>query len=229
MASIGENLRHVKETAAAAARRAGRDPARVQLVVVTKTVAPDRIAEALAAGATACGENRVQELLAKQPELPSGVQWHLIGHLQTNKVKLIAGRVQLIHSLDSLHLAREIGRRAVEKGWVAPVLVQVNVAGDPAKYGLPPGEVAGFLQECLLIEGLQVRGLMTIPPLASRAEESRPVFRALRLLAEELRQKMPSLPLELLSMGMSSDYAVAVEEGATLIRVGTAIFGPREG
>jgi len=229
MSDIRENLRRVQEEAAAAARRAGRLPGEVQLVAVTKTVPPERIKEALAAGVTACGENRVQELLVKQPLLPPGVQWHLIGHLQTNKVKSVIGRVALIHSLDSLHLAREIGRRSLERGWTAQALVQVNVAGEPTKYGLAPAEVADFLAECLSIEGLRIRGLMTIAPLVPRAEEVRPVFRALRLLAEKIRGDIPGVSMDFLSMGMTNDFTVAIEEGASIIRVGTAIFGSREG
>lgn len=225
---IRENLELVREKLKIAAHRAGRDPRSVKLVAVTKTIPPAVIHEALASGVQALGENRVQELLDKQPHLPPDIEWHLIGHLQTNKVKYIIGRVTLIHSLDSWRLAAEISRRARERDLTVPVLVQVNVAGEESKFGLPPVEVPDFVAEVLSLPNIRIRGLMTIAPLVADPEEVRPVFRELKGLAEGLKTKLPGLPLDYLSMGMSNDFTVAVEEGANIIRVGSAIFGPRK-
>lgn len=225
---VRENLLRVRKQVEAAAKRAGRDPRTVKLVVVTKTIPIDVIREALAAGVTAVGENRVQELLDKQQQLPPEVEWHLIGHLQTNKVKYIVDKVHLVHSLDSWHLAREISRRAQERGSTVQVLVQVNISGEQTKYGLPPGEVREFITDVLQLPGINVRGLMTIAPLVRDPEEARPIFRELYQMAGLLKQDLPKVQLDYLSMGMSNDFTVAVEEGANIIRVGSAIFGPRK-
>ncbi|NHM25797.1 YggS family pyridoxal phosphate-dependent enzyme [Desulfofundulus sp. TPOSR] len=224
---VRENLSHVIEQMTKAAKKAGRDPGSVKLVAVTKNVSVDIMREALAAGINAFGENRVQELVAKHPQLPVDVEWHLIGHLQTNKVKYIIGKVHLIHSLDSWRLAREISRRAQERGLTVEVLVQVNISGEETKYGLPPGEVRSFVAGVAELPGIRVRGLMTIAPLVSDPEQARPIFRELYQMASWLKQELPELPLDFLSMGMSNDFTVAVEEGANIIRVGSAIFGPR--
>ncbi|MDQ0286944.1 pyridoxal phosphate enzyme (YggS family) [Desulfofundulus luciae] len=224
---IRENLRLVLEQVAEAAKKAGRDPGSVKLVAVTKNVPVDMMQEAMAAGVKAFGENRVQELVAKHPRLPVDVEWHLIGHLQTNKVKYIIDRVHLIHSLDSWRLAREISRRAQERSLNVEVLVQVNISGEETKYGLPPGEVRNFIVGVAELPGIRVRGLMTIAPLVPDPEGVRPIFRELYQMAGWLRQELPGLPLDFLSMGMSNDFRVAVEEGANIIRVGSAIFGPR--
>jgi hypothetical protein len=224
---VRENLARVWEQVARAALKTGRDPGSVKLVAVTKNVSLEVMQEALAAGIKVFGENRVQELVAKQPRLPGDIEWHMIGHLQTNKVKYIIGKVSLIHSLDSLRLAREICRRARERGLVAEVLVQVNISGEETKYGVPPGEVKSFIEEVAGLEGVRVRGLMTIAPFVSDPEQVRPVFRELNRMAGWLKRELPGLPLDYLSMGMSNDFTVAVEEGANIIRVGSAIFGPR--
>lgn len=223
--SILENLRRVQEQIAEAACRAGRDPGEIKLVVVTKTVPVKKIQEVLAGGVYSLGENRAQELLRKYPHLPQEVEWHFIGHLQSNKVRSIVDKVKLIHSLDRWSLAIEIDRRARERNLVMPVLVQVNVAREDYKHGLPVHDVHPFLQKVARLPGLSVLGLMTIAPIASHPEEVRPVFRELRMLAERIAAGMPETKMKYISMGMSNDFTVAVEEGANIIRIGTAIFG----
>ncbi|MFZ5626002.1 MAG: YggS family pyridoxal phosphate-dependent enzyme [Bacillota bacterium] len=219
-AEIAVNLARVREKIRTAALRAGRRPEEITLVAVSKTVPPEGIQAALAAGVTDLGENRVQELLAKQPELPPGLRWHLIGTLQTNKVKYIIDRIHLLHSLDRWELAREISKRASARGLVLKALIQVNVSGEETKHGLAPGDVPVFYREVQELPGLQIEGLMTMAPFVVDAEQARPYFRQLRELARELGLKH-------LSMGMSNDYQVAIEEGATLVRIGSDIFGAR--
>ena len=220
MADIATNLERVRERLARAAERAGRRPDDVLLIAVSKTVDVERIRAAVAAGVTALGENRVQEAKTKIAELGRPAAWHLIGHLQTNKVKDALPLFDVIHSLDRLDLAREIERRAAARGQVVDALLQVNVAAEASKGGVGPDAVGETLDAIGKLAHVRVRGLMTIPPEVERAEDSRPWFRRLRELAERhgLRE---------LSMGMSGDFEVAVEEGATMVRVGTAVFGPR--
>ncbi len=168
------------------------------------------------------------ELLAKQPLVGSGVRWHFIGHLQTNKVKPLVGKIYLIHSLDSWKLALEINRRSGEAGVISEALVQVNVSGEKSKHGLGPGEAAEFIASAATdLPGVSVRGLMTMAPLVDDPEEARPVFRKLKELFVRIKQQVPEVPMEYLSMGMTGDYRVAVEEGSNMIRVGTGIFGGR--
>jgi len=226
--NIEQNLRRIREQVALAAKRVGRNPEAIKLIAVTKTVSEEQVLQAVAAGINAVGENRVQEMLAKQPLLPPGLEWHLIGHLQTNKVRYIIGKVYLIHSLDSWRLALAINQWAVKKNVKVEVLVQVNIAGEITKQGLAPNEVVGFMQELATLPGLRVRGLMTIAPEVNDPEEARPVFRKLRFLAGRLQQVAPAVAMDYLSMGMSNDYVVAVEEGANMLRLGTAVFGSRE-
>lgn len=198
----------------------------VKLLAVTKTVPSERIKEAMEAGLVELGENRVQELMGKYEALPEA-RWHLIGHLQTNKVKYILDKVKLIHSLDRIELAQELEKRAAAAGLIIPVLVQVNIADEDSKFGLSEAETPDFLENITNFPHLQVDGLMTIGPFAP-PEELRPVFRQLRLLRERIREKnLPYLNLDQLSMGMSNDYQVAVEEGATIVRLGSVIFGAR--
>jgi len=200
----------------------------ILLLAVTKTVSADRINAALDAGITAVGENRVQELLSKYEQVARGVDWHLIGHLQTNKVKYIVDKVSLIHSLDSLELAAEIDKRAAKAGRVMPVLVQVNVADEDSKFGIAPEETLDFIRAASCFDHLRIQGLMTIGPLTADPEGIRPVFRQLRLLKEETAAAgIPGVEMKHLSMGMSGDYPVAVEEGATILRIGSGIFGSR--
>lgn len=221
---VAQNLRQVQERISAACRRAGRDPRSVALVVVTKAVEPARMQQARAVGAEIFGESRVQELLEKQPEFP-GMRWHFIGHLQRNKVKYLPGRVELVHSLDRWSLAQELGRRGSEQGRPFRVLVQVNIAGERGKFGVMPADLEGFVREAAGLRGLQVEGLMAMAPLTFDLEAVRPLFREMRELFT-VCARIRGVRMRYLSMGMSSDYPVAVEEGANLVRVGTAIFGP---
>jgi len=223
---LRENLDRVRKKIALAAARAGRDVRDITLVAVTKGIPADVIRTAVAHGCRDLGENRVQELLAKRRHL-SDVRWHFIGHLQRNKVRSLISNVALIHSLDRWSLAEEISRRATARGLVVPVLIQVNVAREKTKYGVEPEEAADLAEAAGRLPGLSVRGLMTIAPLVDDPEEVRPVFRALRVLGRELEEKIPGFSLRYLSMGMSNDYTVAIEEGANLVRVGSAIFGTR--
>jgi len=225
--SVLENLNRVRERIRAAALRAGRRPEEIKLVAVTKNVPPEKIREAISGGIVSLGENRVQELLQKYPSLPPDLEWHLIGHLQTNKVKKIVNRVVLIHSLDRWSLAEEISRVAVKYNTVCKVLVQVNVAGEDTKHGLSPSEVEDFVASAARLPGLDVRGLMTIAPWTENPEDVRPVFRQLKELAGRLKNSKTGAVMEYLSMGMSGDFEVAVEEGANILRIGTAIFGER--
>lgn len=228
MSSIAENIREIRDQIGKAAARVNRNPADIGIVAVTKTVPVDRIEEAVAAGLNVLGENRVQELTGKYPFLP-GVEWHLIGHLQSNKVKYITDKVSLIHSLDSLSLAEEINRRTLSLGRAMDVLVQVNVADEQTKSGVRPEDTAGFIDSLKGLPGLKVKGLMTIGPYCENPEDIRPVFRKLRLLAEEVKTiGFPGIDMKHLSMGMSNDYIIAVEEGATLIRLGSIVFGLRQ-
>jgi len=221
--TVGKNLALVGRRIAEAARRAGRDPSLVRLVAVTTGVDAAAVQGYLAAGGHACGENRVQEWLAKRSLLPGGVEWHLIGTLQLNKVKYLDETVHLIHSLDRLELAYALDARGRKLGRPFPVLVQVNVSGEKSKHGLAPDGVEAFLRAAAPLSGLRVRGLMTMAPAGS-PDEARRVFRTLRELAASLR--VPGVRMADLSMGMSDDFEAAVEEGATLVRIGRAIFAP---
>ncbi|MEQ1859424.1 MAG: YggS family pyridoxal phosphate-dependent enzyme [Chthoniobacteraceae bacterium] len=229
MPGIAERLAAVHEIIAAAAARAGRDAGDVQLIAVSKTHPPETVLEALDAGHTLFGENRVQEARAKIPLLPGRARWHLIGHLQKNKIRhALALGFELLHGIDSLELARDLNRIAGEAGASPRVLLEVNVAGESTKFGFPPERLRGQVEELLGLDRLTIDGLMCIPPLAPKPEESRRYFVALRELRDRLATEFRA-PLPQLSMGMSADYAVAIEEGATLVRVGTAIFGERAG
>jgi len=229
MTEISRNVARVRERIAAAARRAGRNPDEVTLVAVTKGVGLDRVLEAVACGVTHIGENRVQEAAAKFPHLPPGVVRHMVGHLQRNKAKMAVRLFDLIHSLDSLRLAEELNRRALEAGRVMDVLVQVNVSGEPTKYGLSPEEVEALVENMASLPGLRLRGLMTIAPIVEDPEQARPYFRRLRQLGDVILSAATDLKLERLelSMGMTDDFEIAVEEGATIVRIGRAIFGLR--
>jgi len=217
---VKTNLDRVRERVARAAARAGRRPDEVLLIGVSKTVDVERIRAAVAAGIAALGENRVQEAKGKIETLGHRVPWHLIGHLQTNKARDAVALFDVIHSVDRLDLAREIDKRAHTAGRIAEVLVEVNVAAEAQKGGVAPDDVAALLDAIGTLTALRVRGLMAIPPAVERPDDARPWFRALRTLAERHGLKE-------LSMGMSADFEVAIEEGATMVRVGTAIFGPR--
>ena len=224
MTAVAARYEAVRRHVADAADVSGRDPADVVIVAVTKTVGIEDIAQAYQAGITDFGENRVQEFLGKYGLFPH-VNWHFIGTLQTNKVKDVVGRASLIHSVDSCRLIDEVGRRARDAGIVQDVLLQVNIGREAAKHGFARDEVRDALVEASRLGGVQVRGLMTMAPYA-RPEDVRWVFRDLKELRDSLRE-MPlnSVELDELSMGMTNDYRIAVEEGATIVRVGRAIFG----
>ena len=219
-ADIRTNLERVQAAVDAACRRAGRSPADVLLVAVSKTMDADRVRQAIEAGVAALGENRVQEARDKIERLGHPVPWHLIGHLQTNKARDAVRLFDCIESLDRIELAREVDRRARALGKTLDALIEVNLGDEPQKGGARPDEVKPLLDAVAELSGIRVRGLMAIPPAAPDPEQSRPYFRRLR----ELRE---TTGLAHLSMGMSADFEVAIEEGATIVRVGTAIFGPR--
>ncbi len=213
---------------AAAAKRSGREPSSVKLIVVTKTVDVERIQKAVSAGATILGENRVQEAKEKIEKLGPVAQWHLIGRLQTNKAKYAVKLFNLIHSVDSLELAHELDKQAVKFGKIQDVLIEVSIAGEVRKAGVAMQDVVAFVREAAMLKNISIKGLMTIPPLLDDPEAVRPYFRMLRELAVNIaKENIPRLSMQEFSMGMSGDFEVAIEEGATMVRVGTAIFGGR--
>jgi pyridoxal phosphate enzyme (YggS family) len=222
--SLAANLETVRQTIARSAERAGRDPRQVVLVAVTKTFPAERIREAMAVGLRVFGENRVQEALPKMDEIgPANVDWHLIGHLQTNKVKFIEGRFRMVQSVDGISLAEALDRRLNSP---LDVLVEVNVAEEPQKTGVLPADLAAVAGAVSATQHLRLRGLMTVAPMVPDPAAVRPVFQQLRALRDKTSQQL-GLALPVLSMGMTDDYAIAVEEGATMLRLGRAIFGPR--
>ncbi len=235
--TLKENLARVQERIEAAARRAGRDPADIILVAVTKTHPPEVVEAAYLAGLRHFGENRVEEaapkiqavaawLAAQKPDADPPA-WHMIGHVQSRKADEAAGPYALIHSVDSVKLARRLDRFASERGRRLPILLEVNVSGEASKYGFRPTEVAAALTEIAAMSSLQVQGLMTMAPIVADPEMARPVFRALRVLRDDLARRFPQMEWHHLSMGMTDDFEVAIEEGATLVRIGRAIFGER--
>jgi pyridoxal phosphate enzyme (YggS family) len=223
--SIAENLIAVQDRIAAACGRAGRDPADVRLVAVSKTFGPEAVDEAIRAGATLLGENRVQEAAGKIP-VCSSAEWHLIGHLQTNKVRHALPLFTMLHSIDTVKLLETIAKEADASGYRPELLLEVNVAGEASKFGFRPEDVEPALRAAQELGAPPVTGLMTVPPFRPDAEAVRPYFRALRELRDRLQDEC-GFGLPNLSMGMSHDFEVAIEEGATLVRVGTAIFGNR--
>ncbi len=226
---ISDNLATIQKRVAQACGRAGRDPGAVTLVAVSKTFAAGAIRNVVQAGVMDIGENYVQELIQKRDELndPS-IRWHFIGHLQSNKVKAIAGWITMVHAVDSAGLAAELDRHAGKTGRVIPCLIEVNTTGEGSKFGLAPDSALQFVRGLAGHGGIRVAGLMTIGPFLPDPEGSRPMFRRLRLLRDEIAAlRQPNAPMEHLSMGMTGDFEVAIEEGATLIRIGTALFGPR--
>ena len=225
---LTDNLAAVKRKIAAAALAAGREPSAVRLVAVSKTKPAALVAEAAAAGQRLFGENYVQELTAKAAEVTMPVEWHFIGHLQSNKVKQIAGLVTMIHSVDRLSLAEEIDRQWGRIGRSCDILVQVNVSAEATKSGTTTQDALQLVRQIAALPHLRVCGLMTMPPFFDDPEAARPYFRELRLLAEEIAAlAIPGVAMQELSMGMSGDFEAAIAEGATLVRVGSAIFGTR--
>lgn len=228
MSEIAENIQRIQQAIREAAERVNRNPAGVTLIGVTKTLSAEVVNEALAAGLTHVGENRVQEAKAKFPLLAKPVTRHLIGHLQRNKVKDAVLLFDMIHSVDSLELAREINKRAADAGRVMDILLQVNVSGEETKFGMEEDKLPGTLQEIAGLSNIRARGLMTIAPLTDNPERVRPYFARLRELLETMKNRgFVGNGFDQLSMGMTGDFRVAVEEGATLVRIGTGIFGPR--
>jgi PLP dependent protein len=223
---IAENLELVKTRIAQAAAKSNRSPDDIELLAVTKTHSAETVREAIAAGHLLFGESKVQEARAKIPLLPSNLHWHFIGHLQKNKVRHALPLFELIHSVDSLELAQAIDRIAHDDGLHPRVLLEVNVAGEATKIGFQPDKLRQEMESLLALPRLSIEGLMCVPPLREDAEASRKYFVALRQLRNSFEREF-SLKLRHLSMGMTNDYTVAVEEGATLLRVGTAIFGER--
>ncbi len=226
MGTIAENLERVREQIAQATAKAGRAGDEIQLVAITKTHDAEKVREAIEAGQILFGESRVQEARAKIPELPSNLRWHFVGHLQKNKIRHALPLFEMIHSVDSLALAEDINRIAEEEGLHPRVLLEVNVAGEGSKFGFHPEKLRTEMEALLALPRLSIEGLMTIPPIAEEAEASRKYFVDLRELRDALEKDF-DLKLKQLSMGMTNDFAIAVEEGATLVRVGTAIFGER--
>lgn len=226
MHEIADNFREIKERVARAAFRAGRNPEEIIIIAVTKNQTIDTIREGIQAGIDIIGENRVQELVDKYEALENQVQWHFIGHLQTNKVKYVIDKVHLIHSLDRLSLAEEIERRGERRKLSVNALVQVNVSGEESKFGMPPQELVPFLERVSdRCKNINIKGLMTIAPYVADPEETRPFFRRLRELAEEVKERnIAGVKMDFLSMGMTNDFEVAVEEGANMLRIGRAIF-----
>jgi len=227
--TIADNIRAVRQRIDDACRRAGRNPNEVTLIAVTKAFDSTRITEAVREGVCDIGENFVQELLGKREQVLDGnIRWHFIGHVQTNKVKSLVEVVHLIHSVDSYRVAEEVERRASKVGRTVDVLLEVKTTGEATKYGVPPEEAKALVKKIAPFEHVRIRGLMTIGPFSPDPEESRPCFRKLRELSESiLGQSIENVEMTHLSMGMTNDFEVAVEEGATLVRLGTALFGPR--
>lgn len=226
MSSITRRVEEVQARLRQAIEDCGRDPATVELMAVSKNHGPDAVREAAACGITLFGENRIQEAAAKIPECPGQVRWHLIGHLQRNKVKYAVELFEAIHSVDSTRLLEAIQQGCDQAGRRMQILLEVNVSGEAVKFGFKPEAARDALDQAMTMSRIDVVGLMTVPPLTEDPEGARPHFRRLRALRDELRQAS-GLELPVLSMGMSHDLEVAIEEGSTVIRVGTAIFGPR--
>ena len=223
-----ENLAQVKQNIIRAAQKAGRDPSEITLIAVSKTKPVSLLSEAYDAGIREFGENKVQEILEKAPRMPSDIHWHMIGHLQRNKVKQVIDKTVLIHSVDSLRLAEAIEEEGAVREIVVPVLLEVNVAEEESKFGLSVNEVLPLIQKISGFSHLKVQGLMTIAPFVDDSEKNRPVFRELKKLSVDIAEKnINNISMNVLSMGMTIDYMTAIEEGATMVRVGTGIFGER--
>ncbi|WP_304508672.1 YggS family pyridoxal phosphate-dependent enzyme [Anaerotignum sp.] len=229
MSHIAENIKEVESKVAAAAERSGRKREDILLLAVSKTQTVETIRQAVECGLTALGENKVQEIMDKYEPMGEGVHWHLIGHLQTNKVKYIIDKVDMIHSVESLKLAEEIEKRAASKNRVMDILVEVNMADEESKFGITPQKAEAFIRELSKKEHLRVRGLMTVAPFVENSEENREYFRQMRQLQVDINaKKIDNVVMDVLSMGMTGDYEIAIEEGATIVRVGTGIFGERD-
>lgn len=224
--SLAENLQSIQQRIAAACARAGRAPESVTLIAVSKTHPPDAVAEAAKLGLMTFGENKVQEAKAKIPLCPGRLRWHMLGHLQTNKCRDAVALFEMIQSVDSLYLAEELSKRADQAAKNLPILLEVNVVGEASKFGYTPQKVMEDLERINALPRLEIHGLMTVPPWTPTPEKVRPVFQKLRELKSQCEQKLGA-PLPHLSMGMTGDFEIAIEEGATMVRIGTALFGER--
>ena len=225
---IRENLVKVEENIKTACKRAGRKPEEVTLIAVSKTKPMEMIEEALACGKREFGENKAQEMKEKCDALQKDIKWHFIGHLQTNKVKYVVGRAFLIHSVDSYHLAEAIETESEKKNVISHILIEVNVANEESKFGIKTDETLALVEKISHLPHIRIDGLMTIAPFVENPQMNRPIFRDLRKLSVDIAEKnIDNVSMNVLSMGMTNDYEVAIEEGATHIRVGTAIFGER--
>lgn len=225
MPSILENIDKIKESIAIAAEKYGNKAGDITLVCVTKQVSAERILEAISAGVGAIGESRVEEALEKLDKLPRTAQLHMIGHLQTRKVKDAVKIFSLIHSVDSINLAKEINKRAEAIGKVQNILLEINVSGEQSKYGFTAEQVINSLKEIALLKNVKAKGLMTMAPLVDDVELTRPVFKGLKILSEKIKnENVENIEMKYLSMGMTQDYAVAIEEGSNMVRIGTGIF-----
>ncbi|MFA7636826.1 MAG: YggS family pyridoxal phosphate-dependent enzyme [Monoglobales bacterium] len=227
--SIAENIKRVRQRIEDACIRSGRNPDEITLIGVTKTHGADVINEGIAAGITDIGENRVQEITAKYDDIDKRAKIHLIGHLQTNKVKYIADKVSMIHSVDSFKLAKEISDRSLAVGRVMDILIQLNISGEQSKSGIEPERLDELLEEIQSLKGVFVKGLMTIPPVeVGNMNKTREIFRSLKKISVDKQSKIyDNIKMNILSMGMSNDFEIAIEEGSTMVRVGRAIYGER--
>lgn len=226
---IKENLKLVQENIEEACKRSGRNADEVTLIAVSKTKPVSMLEEAYSCGIRHFGENKVQELCDKYEVLPKDIKWHLIGHLQRNKVKYVVGKAFLIHSVDSLRLAEEIQKEALKKDVVVPILIQVNIADEETKFGFKPEETIEMVEKIASFDHISIKGLMTIGPFVEEAEENRRIFSQLKKLSVDITSKnIDNVTMDVLSMGMTGDYTVAIEEGAGYVRVGTGIFGARD-
>jgi pyridoxal phosphate enzyme (YggS family) len=228
--SVEDNIRYAREVMAEAACRSGRPASAIRLMAVTKTVDDDRILAAMRAGVEIIGENYVQEAKRKIEKLGKANEWHLIGRLQTNKAKYAVHLFDMIHSIDRMELAAELDRRARTAGRIIPILIEVNVSGEESKSGIPLAEAVDLVRAIAPLQNLSIRGLMTMPPWFDDPQDARPCFKALRELRDRItKEAIPRVEMRELSMGMTDDYTVAIEEGATIVRIGRGIFGERAG
>ena len=222
---LKENLQQVEENIKKACKKSGRDRADVTLIAVSKTKPVEMLQNVYDCGVRDFGENKVQEMCDKMEVLPGDIKWHMIGHLQTNKVKYIVGRTELIHSVDSVHLAAEIQKQAVKKDVIVPILIEVNIAEEESKFGIHKEDTIAMVRQIAEMDHLRIKGLMTF---VENAEDNRLYFREIKQLSVDIKnQNIDNVSMDVLSMGMTGDYEVAIEEGATLVRVGTGIFGER--
>lgn len=225
---LAENLKEVEENIQKACDKAGRKREEVTLIAVSKTKPVSMLSEIYDCNVRDFGENKVQEICEKREQLPSDIRWHMIGHLQRNKVKYIVSDVTLIHSVDTYRLAEEINIQAKKVKRIVPILIEVNIAGEDSKFGIRPEETRQLIEEISKLDNIQIKGLMTIAPFVEDPEENRPYFKKIKELSVDIaKENIDNVSMDVLSMGMTGDYTVAIEEGATMVRVGTGIFGAR--